>query len=150
PQGPIRAAYGPMLFKEAAERIGFKPFPQPTGNSPEQYTNPGGLQLAPCNYCGFCERFGCHVGAKASPITTVIPNALKSGRVQVREYSNVFRINTTDGKATSVSYWDAMGEEQQQPADLVVLGAFTMTNIRLLLLSKMTTIGMVRPPVTSR
>jgi gluconate 2-dehydrogenase alpha chain len=29
-----------------------------------------------------------------------------------------------------------MGEEQEQPADLVVLGAFTMTNTRLLLLSK--------------
>jgi gluconate 2-dehydrogenase alpha chain len=136
PQGPNRIAYGPMLFKEAAEQLGFKPFPQPTANSPESYTNPDGMQLAPCNYCGFCERFGCHVGAKASPIVTVIPNALKSGRVQVREYCNVFKINTQGGQATSVSYYDATGQEQEQPADLIVLGAFTLSNIRLLLLSQ--------------
>ena len=136
PQGPNRIAYGPTLFKEAAEQLGFKPFPQPTGNSPEDYTNPDGMQLTPCNYCGFCERFGCHVGAKASPITTVIPNALKSGRVEVREYCNVFRINTSGGRATSVSYYDNTGQEQEQPAELIVMGAFTLSNIRLMLLSK--------------
>jgi gluconate 2-dehydrogenase alpha chain len=135
PQPPNKIAYGPTLFKEACAELGYQPFPQPTGNSPQTYRNPDGQVLAPCNYCGFCERFGCHVGAKASPITTVIPSALSSGRVEVREFSNVFRIKTADGKATSVSYWDAMGEEQEQPADLVVLGAFTLTNIRLLLLS---------------
>jgi gluconate 2-dehydrogenase alpha chain len=76
------------------------------------------------------------VGAKASPINTVIPTALASGKVEVREYANVFRVNTSGGRVTGVSYYDAMGQEQEQPADLVVLGAFTMSNIRLLLLSK--------------
>ena len=90
PQGPNQIAYGPTLFRDAAIQLGFKPFPQPTGNSPGTYRNPDGMVLAPCDYCGFCERFGCHVGAKASPITTVIPSALKSGNVEIREYSNVF------------------------------------------------------------
>ena len=89
-----------------------------------------------CNYCGHCERFGCHVGAKASPVTTVIPSALKSGRVEVRPFSDVFRINHTDGQATSVSYYDQNGIEQEQPADLIVMGSFTLNNIRLLLMSK--------------
>jgi gluconate 2-dehydrogenase alpha chain len=35
-----------------------------------------------------------------------------------------------------VSYFDSTGQEQEQPADLVVLGAFTLSNIRLLLLSQ--------------
>ena len=135
PQGPNKIAYGPSLFREAADQLGYKPFPQPTGNSPESYTNPDGQQLGGCNYCGFCERFGCHVGAKASPIVTNVPNALKSGRLEIRQYSNVFRINHKDGKATSVSYYDAAGMEQEQPADLIVLGAFTLDNIRLMLLS---------------
>jgi gluconate 2-dehydrogenase alpha chain len=136
PQPPNQIAYGPTLFKQASDELGFKTFPQPTANSPQVYTNPDGQVLAPCNYCGFCERFGCHVGAKASPITTVIPTALASGRVEVREYSNVFRINTAGGQATSVSYFDAAGQEQEQPADLIVIGAFTLSNIRLLLLSQ--------------
>jgi gluconate 2-dehydrogenase alpha chain len=69
----------------------------------------------------------------------VIPSALASGRVELREFCNAFRINTTGGRATSVSYWDAMGQEQEQPADLVILSAYTLTNIRLLLLSKIGT-----------
>jgi gluconate 2-dehydrogenase alpha chain len=136
PQPPNQIAYGPTLFKQACDQVGFQTFPQPTGNSPGTYTNPDGQVLAPCNYCGFCERFGCHVGAKASPITTVIPTALASGQVEVREYSNVFRINTRGGQVTGVSYFDSMGAEQEQPADLIVLGAFTLSNIRLLLLSQ--------------
>jgi len=94
------------------------------------------MTLGACNYCGFCERFGCHVGAKTSPIVTVIPHALESGRVEIRQYSNAFRINHQDGVATSVSYYDANGMEQEQPADLIILGAWTLENVRLMLLSK--------------
>ncbi len=135
PQPPNKIAYGPTLFRDACEQLGYKAFPQPTANSPQAYTNPDGMELGSCNYCGFCERFGCHVGAKASPIVTTVPSALASGRVELRQYATVFRINHQDGQATSVSYYDAAGREQEQPADLIVLGAFTLENIRLLLLS---------------
>jgi gluconate 2-dehydrogenase alpha chain len=139
PQPPLQMAYGPTLFKAAAENLGYKVFPQPTCNSPAVYTNPDGMRLAPCNLCGFCERFGCHVGAKASPIQLTIPNALKGGRLEIREYCNVRRVTTQGGMATGVTYLDASGQEQIQPADLVVVGAFTQTNIRLLLLSNIGT-----------
>ncbi len=135
PQPSPKKPYGPTLFHEAATQLGFKSFPQPSGNSAGSYTNPDGMTLAPCNYCGFCERFGCHVGAKASPILTVIPSALKSGRVQVRQFSNAFRVNHRNGQAVSVSYYDGAGREQEQPADLIVLGAWMLENVRLLLLS---------------
>ncbi len=135
PQGPNKIAYGPTLFQKATDELGYHPFPQPTANSPEVYTNPDGMKLGACEYCGFCERFGCHTGAKASPIVTVIPSALKSGRVEVREFCNVFKINHKDGVATSVSYYDASGQEQEQPADIIVVGAWTLSNIRLALLS---------------
>jgi gluconate 2-dehydrogenase alpha chain len=69
PQPPNQIAHGPTLFKQACEELGFKPFPQPTGNSPQTYRNPDGQVLAPCNYCGFCERFGCHVGSKSNRLT---------------------------------------------------------------------------------
>jgi gluconate 2-dehydrogenase alpha chain len=147
PQQPNQIAYGPSLFRVACEELGYKPFPQPTGNSPESYTNPDGMTLGACNYCGFCERFGCHVGAKATPIVTTVPSALKSGRVELRQFANAFRINHDGGKATSVSYYDAAGREQEQPADLIVLGAFTLENIRLMLLSQ---IGEPYDPTTAK
>ena len=104
PQAPNQIAYGPALFKAAADELGLHAFPQPSCNSPDTYRNPDGQVLAPCNYCGFCERFGCHVGAKASPIQTVVPSALNSGRLEVRAFSNAFRINHDGQSARSVSY----------------------------------------------
>ncbi|HTD79173.1 MAG TPA: hypothetical protein VK898_16155, partial [Chloroflexota bacterium] len=34
PQPPNQIAYGPTLFRNACEQLGFTPFPQPTANSP--------------------------------------------------------------------------------------------------------------------
>ena len=59
PNPPMRMTYGPTLFAEAARGLGYKPFPQPSANMSQAYTNPLGAQLGPCTYCGFCERFGC-------------------------------------------------------------------------------------------
>jgi len=51
--------YGPTLFANAAQETGHKPFPCPAANMSRAYTNPLGVTLAPCSYCGFCEKFGC-------------------------------------------------------------------------------------------
>ncbi len=146
PQSPNNIAYGPTLFRDACQQVGFHPFPQATANSPSAYVNPDGMGLGSCDYCGFCERFGCHVSAKASPLITVIPSAMRSGRVEVRENSNVTRILTSGGRATGVLYRDASGNEQEQPADLVVLGSWTLNNNRLLFLSN---IGQPYDPVAN-
>jgi gluconate 2-dehydrogenase alpha chain len=147
PQGPGKIGYGPALFQDAAKSLGYHPFNAPSANSPGAYTNPYGLKLGPCNYCGFCERFGCHTGAKASPLLCTLPAALASGNVEIRQFSTVFRINHSGGKATSVSYFDANGLEVEQPADLIVLGAWTIENMRLMMLSG---IGEIYDPVTER
>jgi gluconate 2-dehydrogenase alpha chain len=51
----------------------------------------------------------------------------------------VRRIVHKDGKATGVEYIDAQGQETFQPASLVVLSSFTLSNTRLLYLSKIGT-----------
>jgi gluconate 2-dehydrogenase alpha chain len=38
-------------------------------------------------------------------------------------------------RATGVTYLDASGREFEQPADIVVIGAYTFNNVRLMLLS---------------
>ena len=61
---------GPKLFEQAAASMGFHPFPHPAGNLSQAYTNPLGMQLGKCTFCGFCEKFGCGNYSKASPQTT--------------------------------------------------------------------------------
>lgn len=100
-----------------------------------------------CNYCGFCERFGCFNYSKASPQACVLPALKQHSNFELRTESHVLRVNTdsTGTKATGVTYIDANGQEVEQPASLVVLSAFQLHNVRLLLLSK---IGKPYDPVT--
>jgi gluconate 2-dehydrogenase alpha chain len=59
----------------------------------------------------------------------------------MRDNSEVTRINTDgSGKwATGVTFVDTSGEEWEQPADIVILSAFSVFNVQLLLLSKIGT-----------
>src|ERR1700744_812214 len=49
--------YGQVAWAEAAKQMGYQPFPQPSGNLSQAYTNPDGVTIGPCTYCGFCVRF---------------------------------------------------------------------------------------------
>src|ERR1700739_4294222 len=40
PTPPQKQGYGHMLFAEAAKQLGYKPYPQPSGNLSQAYTNP--------------------------------------------------------------------------------------------------------------
>lgn len=129
--------YGPVLFAQAAKEMGYNPFPQPSGNLSTAYTNPWGVTLGPCTYCGYCEWFGCGNYSKASPQTTVLPALVRRPNFEARTECEVVRINldNTGKRATGVTYVDASGEEWEQPADLVLLCAFQLFNVHLLLLS---------------
>lgn len=137
PLPPLASPNSAVLFEKAARELGFHPFPQAAANASRAYTNPHGAQLGPCNFCGFCERYGCYMYAKASPQTTLLPTLLKRSNFELRTRSHVQRVMlSADGKrATGVSYVDAQGNTVEQPADLVVLCAYQMHNVRLLLLS---------------
>ena len=129
--------FGYKLFAEAARDMGYKPFPQPSGNMSQAYTNPLGVTLGPCSYCGFCEWFGCGNYSKSSPQTTILPVLVRKQNFEARTNCEVTRINL-DGsgkRATGVTYVDTAGQEWEQPADLVLLCAYTIFNVQLLLLS---------------
>lgn len=124
------------LFDEATKKMGYHPYVQPSANLSENYTNPDGISRVACQYCGFCERFGCEYGAKAEPGVTVLPVAKATGNFEVRPHSEVRRILYSNGEATGVLYTDlTTGEEFEQSADVVVLSGYVFTNVRLLLLS---------------
>ena len=141
--------FGPTLFAEGARKLGYKPFPQPSGNMSQAYVNPLGVRMGPCSYCGFCEWFGCGNYSKASPQTTILPVLVRKPNFMVRDECEVTRINTdASGKrATGVTFVDSSGNEWEQPADLVILSAFTIFNVQLLLLSG---IGTPYDPVANK
>jgi gluconate 2-dehydrogenase alpha chain len=137
PNPPLKQAYAGAIFGKAAAELGHHPFPVPAANMSRHYTNPYGLQLKPCMYCGYCERFACEHFAKSSPQVCVLPAIRDDGRFELRPRSEVVRVETTpDGtRATGVTYVDARGREVFQPAEMVFLTAFSFHNVRLLLLS---------------
>ena len=137
PTPPLPAIEAARRFEIAAAELGYKSFPTPAANSSIPFTNPYGVRLGPCNLCGFCDRFGCFLYSKASPQTTILPILAERSNLEVRTNAYVTRIlrDSSGKKATGVLYIDGEGQEVEQPADLVILSAFQMHNVRLLLLS---------------
>ncbi|WP_286230217.1 GMC family oxidoreductase [Neobacillus mesonae] len=136
PTPPMKKSPSIKMFEEATKKMKLHPYMMPSANLSQSYTNPDGIARAACQYCAYCERFGCEYGAKADPVVTVIPVAKKTGKFEIRTHSNVRRILHKGGKATGVLYTDTTtGEEIEQPADIVVLTSYVFNNIRLLLMS---------------
>jgi gluconate 2-dehydrogenase alpha chain len=137
------------MFAKASESFGYKPYVNPTAAMTQAYMNPYKLTLGQCVRGGFCSSHGCAMGAKANPLTTVIPALLKHKDFELRPLSNVIKVNLDSGKkrAVSVTYLDARGRELEQPADLIIIASYTFNNTRLMLLSG---IGTPYDPVANR
>lgn len=134
PTPPMLHSPQMKMFKEATENLDYHPYTIPSANLSESYENPDGISRAACEYCAFCERFGCEYGAKADPVVTVIPVAKETGNFDLRTHSWVRRVLHKNGKATGVLYTDVTtGEEIEQPADVVVLTSYVFNNTKLLL-----------------
>jgi len=135
---PLTPILASEMFASAAKNLGYHPFPRPAANASRAYTNPDGAKFGPCQYCGFCQRFGCEANAKGSPHIAVIPIALRNPNFELRTHSWVTKVNKdSDGKrVTGVSYTNVLnGEEFEQPANLVLLCAYAINNVHLMLLS---------------
>jgi gluconate 2-dehydrogenase alpha chain len=104
--------------------------------------------MGPCNFCGFCSDYGCLNYSKASPNISILPAVRLHKEFELRANAQVLRVNLDDARrrATGVTYLDGQGNEVEQPADLVILCAFSLYNVHLMLLSK---IGKPYDPVAN-
>jgi len=139
PQKPLEASEAGLVFKEAAEKLGYRAFPVPAANSSGPYTNPDGQKLGACQYCGHCERFICEAQAKGTPDLLLYPMLKQRKGFEVRLHCHVLGVeyDRQARRVKAVRYVDLLtGQEHLQPADVVLLAAFTMTNTQLLLGSK--------------
>jgi choline dehydrogenase-like flavoprotein len=130
---PPLNVHGPgVLLEVGARKLGWSSKAAPMALLSRPYQ---GRQ--PCHNCGFCLGFPCEWGAKSGANYTMVPEALKSGRCELRSNSYVRKIETdASGKATGVIYFDKDKKEVVQRAKAVVLCANGAETPRLLLMSK--------------
>jgi choline dehydrogenase-like flavoprotein len=131
PMPPLPVKSSGVLFERGARKLGWHPFPAPMAINSRPFRG-----RPACVHCGFCHGFACEVMAKASTLTTVIPEAEATGRCEVRPESYVVRIETdARGRTTGVAYLDRKRRERFQKSRAVVLCANGAETPRLLLMS---------------
>jgi choline dehydrogenase-like flavoprotein len=132
PMPPLPVKSGGVIFERAARKLGWHPFPAPMAILSQP--RPG---RSACVQCGFCESFGCEVGAKSSTLATAIRMAEKTGRCEIRPNCYVHRIETSaNGRVIGAVYFDQKRETHLQRANAVVVCANGAETPRLLLLSR--------------
>ena len=132
PLPPMPVKSSGVLFERAAKKLGLHPFPAPVAVLSETYRG-----RAACVHCGFCESFGCEMGAKSSTLAALIPAAVKTGRCEIRPNSYVRKIDVgKDGRVRGAIYFDERRREVFQRAKAVVVSSNGAETPRLLLMSK--------------
>ncbi len=129
PMPPMRVKSSGVLFERGARKLGWHPVPAPLAINSRVYNG-----RPACVNCGFCHGFACEVMAKASTLTTMIPQAEETGHCEVRADSYVSRLEMDKrGRVTGAAYFDAAGREHFQKARAIVLAANGAETPRLLL-----------------
>jgi gluconate 2-dehydrogenase alpha chain len=132
PETPVATA-----FKNAAEALGYHPFPTPQSLASTGFVNQYGVAVQQCAYDGWCGaicNYVCETGAKANSDFRIIPAALKTGNFDLRLHSYVFRIDTdSEGKATAVRYYDSKGNINIQPGTVICNCLWGFNAVKLML-----------------
>ncbi len=131
PNPALVMTHSDTLFADGTRKLGYHPFPTARAILSQPYKDRPG-----CTYCGFCQTFGCHVGAKSSILVTKLPEADKTGNFKLITGAMVYRVDSDDKRATGVSYYGADGSENSIEADIVIVTPYIYDATRLLLLSK--------------
>jgi hypothetical protein len=131
PLPPLAPHPSALLVEEAAQSLGFHPFPTPRAILSAPY----GVR-PPCNYCGLCGDYGCENGSKSSTLASLLPRAEATGRCDIRARCMVQRVLVDRrGHATGVEYIDRHGVVNAVFARVVVIAASAIESARLLLMS---------------
>ena len=140
PMPPVTQGPGDLPWVGAAERLGYHPFRQPLAINSLEYKG-----RSACVNCGFCHGFPCHVGAKSTTQVTSVPAAKATGNLDLRANCRVLRVNrTADGtRVTGVTYVDEADQVHEVEAGIVILAAYSLENVRLLLVSGVNKNGQV-------
>lgn len=137
PTPPTERSHWNDIFTAKTTEMGYHPFPVPAGTVSQAYVNPLGVRMAPCTLCGYCQLFGCGNWSKSSANACIVPALMRSPNFELLTETEVLHINKSpDGKtATGVTYVGQDGKVAVQEADIVIVAAYQLDNVRLMLLS---------------
>src|SRR5881396_3731507 len=132
PLPPLFVDQAGQLFESAARKLSYHPFSTPRAIISQAYQG-----RPACTYCGFCQAFGCHIGAKSSILVTKLPEADRTGNFKLLTGVMCYRVNSDNsGRVNGVAYYGPDGSDNTIEAELVILAPFIYDNTRLLLLSR--------------
>ncbi len=128
PLPPVLVSNHGKVLARGFEALGMHTSPLPMAILTQPYNG-----RPPCIWDGWCDA-GCPIGALANPLAVYLPRAVKAG-AKLQPDAHVTRVlmDNSGKKAIGVEYFSPSGESFIQPADKVVLCAFTVENARILL-----------------
>ena len=131
PLPPITVGQHGKSLARGFEALGMHTAPLPLAVLSQPYQG-----RPPCIRDGWCDA-GCPTGALANPLVTYLPRATKA-HATLKAGAWVTRVLSDSGgrRARGVEYRTRAGETIVQPAQVVVLCAFTVENARILLNSQ--------------
>ena len=74
PMGPNPITYAAKLLGEAAEKMGYKAYPQPAAVNSQTYEG-----RPACISCGLCSGFGCPINARGDALVSWLNPAMRRG-----------------------------------------------------------------------
>jgi choline dehydrogenase-like flavoprotein len=128
PPGPPQLSS--VLLANGATKLGYHPFPVPTGTNSRPYDG-----RPACVNCGFCDSYGCPIHARVGALAP-LRRAVKAG-ASLHPNAQVTAITVQGQRATGLRWLDEHGGTHEERADLVVLGCMAIESVRLALLSKL-------------
>jgi choline dehydrogenase-like flavoprotein len=119
-------------FYEGCAKLGYNAFPTPSAALSRPYNG-----WPATNQSAFAQQHGDPTGTRGSALTRLLPDALATGKLDLRPDSYVHEITVdTRGRARSAVYQDASGQFIEQEADIIILACGAIESARLLLLSR--------------
>ena len=132
PCPPLPTSRYAQKFHEGCATLGWNSFPTPQAALSRAFNG-----RRPTVISAFAQQHGDPTGTRSSALNVFIPDALKTGRLDLRPDSYVHELAVdSTGKARAAVYEDAEGDLVEQEADLFIIACGAVETARLLLLSK--------------
>ena len=136
PPNPVTATG--TAYSTATEALGYSPHPTPTSLASQPYVNQYGIQVNECVYDGWCGEgcnYVCETGAKANSAYRTIPAAIKTGNLDLRVNSYIFRLDMDSTGNPGRPLLRRMGNIHVQPATIFANCLWGFNIVREMMLS---------------
>jgi choline dehydrogenase-like flavoprotein len=132
PCPPMPMSRYAQKFHQGCTTLGFNSFPTPQAALSQPYNG-----RPPTVVSAFAQQHGDPTGTRSSALNVFVPDAVATGRYDLRPDSYVREITVDErGRAKSAVYGDGDGDLVEQEADVFILACGAVESARLLLLSR--------------